>query len=256
MKSRNSNSCPTRARQAEEKVATDLKDLRLQLAEQQGRLKEAQAAELELRKKKRELEEAREDLKLELARQLDAERGKLTDTVRQQTLEAERLKLAERDEKIRGLQERIEELRQRAEQGSMQLQGETLEVALEADLRLAFPADEILEIKKGERGADVKQLVRTSSGLHCGVILWEAKRAKNWTPNWLAKLKDDQREAKAELAVLITTCLPQGQRGIGQVDGIWVCEPPFACALAGALRHGLINTTIQRTQESGRASTR
>jgi hypothetical protein len=99
----------------------------------------------------------------------------------------------------------------------------------------------------------VKQLVRTNAGLDCGTILWEAKRAKNWAATWTEKLKEDQREAKAELAVLVTTCAPPGLRGFGPHDSVWVCEPPFACALAMALRQGLVSIAVQRTQESGRA---
>lgn len=241
------------ARDAEEKLSVRMKDLCAQLEGQKSKLKDAQAAELALLNDKRKLEEARESLKLDLARQLDAERNQIAEKARQQTMEAERLKQADKDNKILDLQQQIELLRQRASQGSMQSQGETLEMTLEADLRQVFPYDEIAEIKTGERGADVTQRVRTNTGLECGAILWEAKRARNWAPAWLDKLKEDQRDAKAELAVVVTTCPPQGVRGVGQVDGVWVCEPPFACSLAAALRHGLIGIAVQRTQESGRA---
>jgi len=241
------------AQDAEGKVSAELKSLRGQLEEQQSELKKAKDGELDLLRKKREVEEAREKLDLELARQLDVERKKIADTVREQTQEAERLKLADKEEVIKGLQTQIEALRKRAEQGSMQLQGEALEVTVENDLRQLFLYDEIAEIKKGERGADVLQRVRTNIGMDCGAILWEAKRAKNWAGVWLEKLKEDQREAKAELAVLVTTCPPQGVRGIGLLDGVWVCEPAFACAIASALRQGLINTALQRTRETGRA---
>ena len=129
------------ADQAEGKFGTQLKDLQSQLDEKQRRLKAAQDAELELRRKQRELEEAKAGLDLEVARKLDAERGKIADAARQQGAEAERLKLAEKEQVIKGLQEQIQALKQRAEQGSMQLQGETLEVELENDLRRCFPYD-------------------------------------------------------------------------------------------------------------------
>ena len=241
------------ADQAEGKFGTQLKDLQSQLDEKQRRLKAAQDAELELRRKQRELEEAKAGLDLEVARKLDAERGKIADAARQQGAEAERLKLAEKEQVIKGLQEQIQALKQRAEQGSMQLQGETLEVELENDLRRCFPYDEILEVKKGQRGADVLQRVRTNQGLDCGAILWEAKRARNWSGDWPEKLKEDQREAKTELAVIVTTCLPGSVRGIDQEGGVWVCEPAFAAPLAAALRHGLLGVAMQRLQESGRA---
>ena len=241
------------ARQAEEKLGTQLKDLQAQLGEQQSKLKEAQEIELNLRKQQRELENSKNNLELEVARKLDSERKKIADDARQQAVEAERLRLADKDNVIKGLQEQIGALQQRAEQGSMQLQGETLELELEKNLRLAFPYDEIVEVKTGQRGADVTQHVRTNTGFRCGTILWEAKRAKNWSADWPEKLKADQREVQAELAVIVTTCPPEGLRGIGQREGVWVCEPPFAPALAAALRQGLTSTAAQRLQQTDRA---
>lgn len=241
------------AHAAEEKLAVELKDLRNQLAEREAKLKEAQEAELQLRKEKRALEDARKNLELELQRRLDAERKKIAEDAARQAAEAERLKLADKDQIIEGLRKQIADLQQRAEQGSVQAQGETLEITLEADLRAAFPFDEIAEVKKGQRGADVTQRVRTNAGLDCGLILWEAKRAKNWSADWPEKLREDQREAKADLAVIVTTCPPEGVRGIGQHDGVWVCEPTLAVALAAALRQGLISTAVQRVQEVNRA---
>jgi hypothetical protein len=241
------------ARQAEDKLGAQLKDLQSRLDEQRDRLKEAREAELALRKEQRALQEAKEALELEVQRKLDAERQNIVEAARQQAMEVERLKLADKDNKIKDLQEQIAALQQRAEQGSMQSQGETLELDLEDQLRGAFPFDEILEVKKGQRGADVTQRVRTNTGLECGSILWEAKRAKSWSADWPEKLKEDQRLAKSELAVIVTTCPPAGVRGIGQVDGVWICQPHFAGALAGALREGLVSTAAQRLQETGRA---
>lgn len=239
-------------REAAEKTAVQLKDLQEQLASQKTRLETAQTAELELRKKQHELEEAKANMELTMTRKLDEERKQIAENARRQAAEAEQLKIADKDNKIRDLQEQISSLQKRAEQGSMQAQGETLELELENSLRSAFPYDELLEVKKGQRGADVTQRVRTNTGAECGTILWEAKRANNWSADWPAKLKEDQREAKADLAVIVTTCPPAGLRGIGQHDGVWVCEPPFAIPLAGALRHGLVATANQRMQQTNR----
>lgn len=242
------------SQKAAEQFAMQLKDAEVRNAEQQEKLRVAQATELELRKQQRALQEAKESMEVELARKLDAERQGIAEKARQQAIETERLKLADKEQVIKGLQEQIASLQQRAEQGSMQLQGETLEVEIEAQLREAFRHDSIEEVKKGERGADVTQRVRTAGELPCGSILWEAKRAKNWSAQWPAKLKEDQRVAGAELAVIVTTCPPEGVRGIGQCDGIWVCEPAFALGLASALRHGLIATAVQRLQDTDRGS--
>jgi len=240
------------AREASEKTAVQLKDLQEQLTSQKARLETAQAAELDLRKKQHELEDAKANMELTMTRKLDEERKQIAENARRQAAEAEQLKIADKDNKIRDLQEQISSLQKRAEQGSMQAQGETLELELENSLRAAFPFDELLEVKKGQRGADVTQRVRTNTGFECGAILWEAKRANNWSTDWTTKLKEDQRDAKADLAVIVTTCPPAGLRGIGQHDGVWVCEPPFAIPLAGALRHGLVATANQRMQQTNR----
>jgi hypothetical protein len=241
------------ARQAQDKLALEMKDLQSRLAEQKQQLDTARAAELNLRKRQRELEDAKQALELEVNRKLDEERGKIHETAKLQATEEQRLRLAEKEKLIGDLQKQIDTLKQKAERGSMQLQGETLELELESQLRAAFPFDEIAEVKKGQRGADVTHRVRTNVGLDCGSVLWEAKRARNWSADWPEKLKADQREARAELAVIVTTCPPEGVRGFAPVDGVWVCEPPFAVALAAALRQGLISTAAQRVQQANRA---
>jgi len=241
------------AREAEAKLGAQLKDAQSQLAEKRDQLKQAQDAEIELRRKQRALEDDQAALELSVERRLTEERKKIADAARQQAVEAERLKLADKDNIIKGLQEQIAALQQRAGQGSMQLQGETLELDLEGQLRAAFRFDEITEVKKGARGADIMQRVCTNGGSGCGMILWETKRAKNWCGDWPDKLKSDQREAKADLAVIVTTCLPDGVRGFAAVDGVWVCEPVFAVALAAALRQGLMSTAAQRVQQANRA---
>jgi hypothetical protein len=237
-------------REAAENSSIAIRDLQEQLAHQTKRVEESQAAELEIRKKQRELEEAKATMELELVRKIDEERLQIAETARVEAARVEALKLADKDNKIKDLTEQIAALQKRAEQGSMQAQGETLELVIESALRSAFPYDEILEVKKGQRGADCLQNVRTNNGQECGSILWEAKRAAKWSNEWPDKLKEDQREAKADLAVVVTTCPPAGISGIGQSEGVWICEPAFASALAAALRQGLVATAIQRFQQS------
>lgn len=241
------------AAEAGERLAARIKEMEERLASEKARREEAERHETELRRQKWELEQAREKLDIELNRRLDEERAKIAEDARKKAAEAERLNLAQKEKIISDLQHEIAALKQRAEQGSVQLQGETLEITLETDLKRAFPHDFIEEVKKGQRGADVKQTVRTSQGGDCGVILWEAKRAKNWSGEWLDKLKEDQRSEGADLAVLVATCLPPEARGIGQIDGVWVCDLPFAVALAAALRQGLLLAAVERVRQAGRA---
>ncbi|MCS7008937.1 MAG: DUF2130 domain-containing protein, partial [Chthoniobacterales bacterium] len=239
--------------EAQEKLSLQIKDLEAQLASEKKRRIDAEELELNLRQQQRKLEEAIQRQELELSRRLDEERQKIAEAARQQAIEAERLKLAEKEKTIADLQKKIDELQQRATQGSVQLQGETLEITLEAELRAAFPFDEIKEIKKGQRGGDCLQIIRTNQGFVCGSILWEAKRAKNWSSDWTEKLKENQREAKADLAVIVSTVLPPSLRGIGQMDGVWICELPFAVGLAAALRHGILAAAVQRVQQTNAA---
>ena len=234
------------------KVEARVNELESQAEEQATKLKEAGEKELSWLKEKSDLEGSQQNFDLELARAMDGQRQKIVSDTLEQAGAAERLKELETGQVIGGLKKQVSELKQSVEQGSMQLQGETLEVQLEEELRAAFCHDEINEIKKGQLGADALQVVRTNQGVECGKILWEAKRAKNWSKSWAEKLKKDQREAGAELAVLVTTSPPDGLRGLDHYEGIWVCEPLFAVATAKALRQGLIETTMQRAQASGR----
>ena len=239
-------------REAADRSAVQLKDLNEQLEKQKANLNQAREDQAKLLREKRDLEETKDALKLEMEKTLSAERTQIAEKARQDALDAEKLKLADKDNKIKELSDRIAELQRKAAQGSVQAQGETLELVVEQELAVSFPYDEIVEVKKGQRGADVRQIVRTNTGGACGEILWEAKRAENWQPKWITKIKEDQREVRAELAVIVTTSLPPGVRGIAQHEGVWLCEPPFAIALGAALRHGIVSTAAQRVQQANR----
>lgn len=238
--------------QAESKLAVELQDLRAKLTEQTSKLAEAQKTELDLRKQRRELEERQKALELEVARKLDTERAQIREAAQRAAAEEQRLRLGEKEKLIADLQKQIETLRQKAEQGSQQAQGEALELAFEDQLRAAFPGDDITPVSTGVRGADILQRVRTPAGQVCGMIIWEAKRTRNWQKGWIAKLKEDQREHRAELAVLLTVALPPEVTHFASVDGVWVTN--FACAigLAGALRQGLLSLAGVRRAESGK----
>jgi hypothetical protein len=149
------------------------------------------------------------------------------------------------------MQRQIDELKRKAEQGSQQLQGEVLEVELEAALRTRFPHDCVEPVGRGEFGGDVVQRVVTTVGQACGALLWETKRTKNFTDGWLAKLRADQRAAGAELAVLVSTALPKGIETFAYVDGVWVTEFRFAVPLAVALRQSLIEIATARQVYEG-----
>jgi len=152
------------------------------------------------------------------------------------------------------MKRQIEALKQRSEQGSMQTQGEAAELVLEDALGSAFPTDRITPVAKGVSGADALQEVLDSQGQATGGILWESKRTKNWSPGWLAKLREDQRGAGAQIAVLVSHALPDGIDSFGQVDGIWVCAPRFAVPLARTLRLGLLEVAATKGLQMGQQS--
>lgn len=177
------------------------------------------------------------------------------DTVRekakQDAEEGLKLRVMEKEEQIASMQRQIEELRRKAEQGSQQLQGEVQELELEATLRAGFPHDIIEPVPKGEFGGDVLQRVVNPSNQPCGSILWESKRTKNWTEGWLAKLREDQRKAKADFALIVSNALPKGVHSFDHVDGIWVTESRCAVPVAIALRQSLIEIAAARQAGEG-----
>ncbi len=162
-----------------------------------------------------------------------------------------RLKVAEKEEQISGMQRQIEDLKRRAEQGSQQLQGEVLELELESLLRAKFPTDVFEPVPKGEFGGDIVHRVIGPSNQLCGTILWESKRTKNWSDGWLAKLRGDQRAAKADIALMVTSVLPKNTSSFDLVDGVWVTEANCAIPVAIALRQSLIQLSGARQAAQG-----
>lgn len=239
------------AQQATEAQEMAMKELRAEVADKAGALRKAQEQELELRREQRQLQEAQEALKLEVQRTLDEERGKLKAQLRAASDEENRLKIAEKEKVISDLMLKLDEAQRKAAQGSQQTQGEVLELDFEQQLRQTFPLDAINEIAKGVRGADVLQEVRSNLGRPCGLILYELKRTQNWSDGWVAKLKEDLRNAKAEIGVIVTEVLPKGVARFGQQEGVFVCDLASAIPLAHTLRRMVQELAIARGHQEG-----
>jgi hypothetical protein len=143
-------------------------------------------------------------------------------------------------------------MKRKAEQGSMETQGEVLEQDFEARLKALFVHDDIQPVPKGIKGADLIQSVRTPMGDECGVLLWETKNTKAWSNAWTPKLKDDMIETRASIAVLVSVVLPNGIKRFGQVDGVWVSDPLCAIPLAAVLREQLEAISRERTASTGK----
>ncbi len=246
------------ANKARQAVATDLETKSKELSELQQilqqrnvKLAEAQQAQAELLRKQRELDDARRELELTVEKRVQESLVMIKQMARQEAEDGLKLKVSEKEQQIASMQRQIEELKRKAEQGSQQLQGEAMELQLEVLLRHKFPLDSIEPVAKGESGGDVLQRIMGPSGQWCGSILWEFKRTKNWSDGWLAKLRNDQRSAKAELAILVSTALPKEIETFGQMEGVWVTETRLMLPLALALRQSLLDIANARQVQSG-----
>jgi hypothetical protein len=229
----------------------ELADLQEVLKSRDEKLAEAQNAQAELIKKQRELDDAKRELELTVAKRVQAELSEVRTQAKREGEEGLKLKVLEKEEQIASMQRQIEELRRKAEQGSQQLQGEAQELELESLLRIKFARDTIDPVPKGEFGGDVLHRVIGPLGQLCGTILWESKRTKNWSDGWLPKLRDDQRAAKAEIALLVTQVLPKGVEAFDFIDGVWVTESRCAIPVAIALRQSLIELATARQAGEG-----
>lgn len=241
-------------KQAAEEQAASLAALREDLQRSREKLDLAQQAELALRRDKQALEDAKRSFELDKQRAIDAERAKIIEKTQRDAAEDFRLKSAEKDKLIADMQKQVDELKRKSEQGSQQLQGEVLELDLEAALKAAFPRDLIEPVAKGVFGGDVLHRVTGPGGAVVGTILWESKRTKAWSDGWLTKLRADQREAKAEVAALMSTTLPKGVDHFSQIDGVWVCGQGLSIPLASVLRAGLLEVAAARASREGMQS--
>lgn len=241
---------------AEKKAAAAYADrlsaVEQELAEKQGRLAAAENAELALRKERRLLEEEKQRLELEIERRLQSECLRIREATQKEEEESYLLKLAEKEKVISDMKKQVEELRRKSEQSSQQLQGEVLELELEAMLRAAFPADLIEPVPKGRNGGDVVHKVVGPNGLQCGTILWESKRTRSWSDTWLAKNREDQRLAGANVGAIVTTAMPKGVETFDRLENVWVAAMRCALPLAKALRHALIEAAMAKVVTQGK----
>lgn len=237
---------------AEELLAPQLQRERQAKQELQTKLTEAQNAELALRKEKDAIEQRAKELDLEVARKVDADRKTIQEQAAKDSEEKNRLKFAEYQKTIDDMREKLAEAERKATQGSQQLQGDVLELDFEAALRQAFPQDLIEPVKAGVRGGDVLQRILGNMGRPVGTILWETKRAQNWSGNWCAKAKQDASEAKAEVAVIVSDIVPGGIGDFGEHEGVWIVRPAFAIPLSAVVRRGVIETAEARQGAIGK----
>ncbi|WP_423148277.1 DUF2130 domain-containing protein [Rubrolithibacter danxiaensis] len=226
--------------------------------EAEEKLKESRLKELEFLKKMQELKNKEEEFEINLQRKLQEERNQLAEQIKKQEFEKNQIKETEFQLRLRELEKQLEdqkkladEMKRKAEQGSMQLQGEVQELILEELLRTSFPFDIITEVGKGVRGADCVQTVRNQFGQECGKIIYESKRTKDFSGDWIEKLKKDMRSMGVDVAVIVSQCYPKGMDCFGQKDGVWICSFEEAKAVAFILRDSIIKLySVSVSQEN------
>ncbi|CTQ48669.1 DUF2130 domain-containing protein [Jannaschia donghaensis] len=246
----------------EEAAARDVEVVALRANDKarEAKLAEAQAAQARAVKLQADLAEKTREMELTIQTKVavatEAARAKLA--VEAEALAAERvrtaqeaqaLKLAEKDTQMEALRRQIDILNKKIEQGSQQRQGEAAELVLEEQLTRAFPADRVEPVAKGIRGADC--LLRVDGA---GTVIWESKRAANWSRDWLPKLRDDMRTAGADVAVLVSEVRPETCETFAMIDGVWVVAPRYAVPLAHALRDGMLRVAEARGARDGQAT--
>ncbi len=211
----------------------DSKALRLQLTE--------------LTKALREETKAKDSVELEMQKKLSLEEAKIRDEATKLADEKQRLNLAAKEKTITDLQKALDDAQRKAAQGSQQLQGEVMELDFESALANAFRDDIIEPVAKGVNGGDITHTVKSPRGATCGVMIWEIKRTKNWVDAWIPKLKQDTRNAKANISIIITEVMPKNlDHDMGQQGGVWICKPALAIVLGTLLRKSLIDAGYQR----------
>lgn len=220
--------------------------------EYEEKLRISQAKELEFLKKEGELKTREQELELILQKKLAEERQAISDTIKKSEQEKNSLVLKEYEKKLEDQRKLIEEMQRKADQGSMQLQGEVQELALEELLRNSFPYDRIDEVSKGVKGADCIQFVMNKQGAVCGKIIYESKRTKAFTQEWIEKLKSDMRSQQADIAVIVTETLPRDMSTFGFREGVWICRFSEAKALAFILRDNLIQISQALTSQENK----
>lgn len=238
-------------KKASEETAIRLKSLEEEAKLKTQQLQELQKKELDLLRDKNALEEKQKNLEVEIEKRFLEKRKEIEEGVIKREQEIFDLKTKEYKLQMEQQQKLIEELKRKSEQGSMQLQGESQELLLEEILKENFPFDVIEEVGKGVEGADCIQLIRNNSGVVCGRIIYESKRTKAWSNNWIDKLKNDKRTSGSDVAILVSQVFPRDMEKFGEKDGVWICNFNEVASVAYLLRNGIIKIhEVQRSQEN------
>jgi hypothetical protein len=222
-----------------EQVAAMQKDLQ----EQSEKLKELSRSKAEIERLKREKDELKESVMADAERILNQKLTDEKEKIRKYEQDRNELAIKELQKQLEDQKRLTEEMKRKQEQGSMQLQGEVQELAIEEWLAANFPLDSIEEIKKGARGGDCIQTVNTRTSQNCGTIYYESKRTKDFQPSWIEKFKSDIRIKGANIGVLVTEVLPSDMDRMGLKEGIWICTYDEFKGLCKVLRESIVQVS-------------
>lgn len=239
------------ARRLEKKFELQMTNLQKENSDERERNKALTLQMSQLLDELKSLRRRDQEREIEMKKKIMEEEEKIRGEVRKQADDENQLKNLEKDKKLNDALKKVEELKNKMQQGSQQTQGEVLELELEKILLNEFPLDVIQEVKKGERGADIVHCVIDKLGRECGTILWESKNAK-WDNNWGKKLKENQRAKTADLAVLVTVDKPDWLDSFTYKDGVWFSTLQFVIPLAFALRFNLVSINHEKMSGQGK----
>ncbi len=235
-----------------EENAEQLASMQKELNEKSEQVKELNRSKVMIEQLKREKEEAKDIAKLEAQKMLNELIVQEREKISKSEAEKNELRMKELEKKLEDQKKLTEEMQRKQAQGSMQLQGEVQELAIEEWLSSQFPLDSIEEIKKGARGADCIQIVNTRSLQNCGKIYYESKRTKDFQAGWIEKFKADMRDKEADLGVLVTEAMPSDMERMGLRDGVWVCSFVEFKGLSAVLRESVIQLSKAVTSQEGK----
>lgn len=217
-----------------------LTSMRKELQEKSEKVKDLNKKQAEIERLKREKEEIKDKVEAEAQLMISKELAKERERLEKLAAEKSELRIKEKDTLIGQLKDQVDEMKRKAEQGSMQMQGEVQELAIEEFLKEQFPLDTIDEIRKGVRGADCKQIVNTREHQNCGVIYYESKRTKDFQPSWIEKFRNDLRNMNANIGVIVTEAMPKDMDRMGMKDGVWICSFSEFKGLCAVLRESIV----------------
>lgn len=241
-------------KEVNEEKALQLKELEKELMQKSSQLKDLNATKAQVERLKREMGEAETRITLEKEKELTQRLEDARSSIKEQAQQESFLKLREREKVIEDLKNRLDEAKRKAEQGSMQLQGEIQELEIIELLKEFHPHDEITQSKKGANAADILQICRTQNGAEAGKIYYESKRTKSWSNEWVKKFKQDNLNTKADILVLVTNALPKDMQRYGIIDDVWVCSFNDVKELSLVLRYGLFKIQSVAIKQHGKES--